>query len=95
MTTTDELREAVARRMCESADGPWHSSLCHEYWRREADRIIHMVVEACARIGPDAVATLGLPEEPQYEGDVRHIERRAVLGYSDRIRELAPKGPAP
>lgn len=87
MTPTDELRRRVAVLINLHQRGTDLGPI--------VDTIIRLVVERCARIGPDAVATLGLPEEPQYEGDVRHIERRAVLGYSDRILELAPKEPAP
>lgn len=37
------------------------------------------------------VRVLHLPSAPEYDGDVRHVERRVSLGASAAIRALKPK----
>lgn len=39
------------------------------------------------------VRVLHLPSAPEYDGDVRHVERRVSLGASAAIRALKPKEP--
>lgn len=42
--------------------------------------------ERCAKLCEAPVQTLSLPNEPLYEGDVRHVERRVALALAAAIR---------
>ena len=106
MTTTDELREAVARAMAETADSPWNISFYPDYWQREADRIIRLVVDACAReVFPAAQAGFDQwAAKPHNKRWFRRIDGTPIPNDVPvcianetlaRIRALAPKEPAP
>jgi hypothetical protein len=46
------------------------------------------IFEACARIAEQPAITLGFPEHPEYEGDVRHIQRQVCFGIAAEIRRV-------
>ena len=92
MTTTDELREAVARQLCETAGHVWPDRIAANYWRKEADRIIRMVVDACADHFDQRAKDLPLGHESRSRGASSY---NWLTHFARELRALAPKEPAP
>lgn len=60
-----------------------------EQWQQIVRDAVAAEREACAMLCEYSVLVMHLPDEPRYEGDTRHHDRRVLLGVAAAIRARA------
>ena len=78
--------EAVAKWMIDRGYATGHGDTIEDLLKELEWQIRENERNKCANICFDAVNILNLPSHPEFDGDVRHIEKRVAEGIGKAIR---------
>ena len=78
--------EAVAKWMIDRGYATGHGDTIEDLLKELEWQIRENERNKCANICFDAVNILNLPSQPEFDGDVRHIEKRVAESIGKAIR---------